>query len=115
MNQPCRSLTPCYHSLDLNGCKWHWVSEYTCYFPHMIHTHVYNPACCAIGVVISTAYDSMPPDAVAHIISEIEPKGIFTEVKENDIEYRQSPHDAISDIIDGSFAQSQRERKRRII
>lgn len=40
-----------------------------------------HAACCAIGVVISTAYDSMPPDAVAHIINEIEPKGIFTEVK----------------------------------
>ncbi|KAI7880640.1 acetyl-CoA synthetase-like protein [Lichtheimia hyalospora FSU 10163] len=41
---------------------------------------VCDVACCAIGVVISTAYDSMPPDAVAHIINEIEPKGIFTEI-----------------------------------
>ncbi|KAI9312131.1 hypothetical protein BX666DRAFT_1866493 [Dichotomocladium elegans] len=37
-------------------------------------------ACAAIGVVISTAYDSMSPEAVAHIINEIEPKAIFTEI-----------------------------------
>ena len=33
-----------------------------------------------MGVIISTAYDSMPPEAVAHIIQETQPKAIFTEV-----------------------------------
>ena len=33
-----------------------------------------------MGVVISTAYDSMPPEAVAHIIQETQPKAVFTEV-----------------------------------
>ncbi|KAI8143759.1 membrane dipeptidase-domain-containing protein [Fennellomyces sp. T-0311] len=37
-------------------------------------------ACCASGIVISTAYDSMPPESVAHIIEETEPKAILTEI-----------------------------------
>ncbi|KAI7851486.1 membrane dipeptidase-domain-containing protein [Circinella umbellata] len=37
-------------------------------------------ACCSMGVIISTAYDSMPPEAVAHIIQETQPKAVFTEV-----------------------------------
>ncbi|KAI8379172.1 uncharacterized protein BYT42DRAFT_496220 [Radiomyces spectabilis] len=36
-------------------------------------------ACCMLGLVITTAYDSMPPDAVQHIVTETEPKAIFTE------------------------------------
>lgn len=37
-------------------------------------------ACLSLGIVITTAYDSMPPDAVSHIIKETGAKGIFTEV-----------------------------------
>ncbi|ORE08701.1 hypothetical protein BCV72DRAFT_248647 [Rhizopus microsporus var. microsporus] len=36
-------------------------------------------ACLSLGIVITTAYDSMPPDAVSHIIKETGAKGIFTE------------------------------------
>lgn len=37
-------------------------------------------ACLTLGLVITTAYDSMPPDSVSHIIKETEAKGILTEV-----------------------------------
>jgi long-subunit acyl-CoA synthetase (AMP-forming) len=37
-------------------------------------------ACLSLGIVITTAYDSMPADAVSHIIKETGAKGIFTEV-----------------------------------
>ncbi|KAI9254564.1 hypothetical protein BDA99DRAFT_161013 [Phascolomyces articulosus] len=37
-------------------------------------------ACCSMGMVISTAYVSMPPEAVAHIIEETEPKAVLTEI-----------------------------------
>ncbi|KAI8970183.1 hypothetical protein BDF20DRAFT_838563 [Mycotypha africana] len=37
-------------------------------------------ACFTLGLVITTAYDSMPADAVNHIIKETEAKAIFTEV-----------------------------------
>lgn len=33
-----------------------------------------------MGLVITTAYDSMPADSVNHIIKETEAKAIFTEV-----------------------------------
>ncbi|KAG0766854.1 hypothetical protein G6F62_008134 [Rhizopus arrhizus] len=36
-------------------------------------------ACLTLGLVITTAYDSMPPDSVSHIIKETEAKGILTE------------------------------------
>ncbi|KAI8383027.1 membrane dipeptidase-domain-containing protein [Blakeslea trispora] len=36
-------------------------------------------ACFTLGLVITTAYDSMPADAVNHIIKETEAKAIFTE------------------------------------
>lgn len=37
-------------------------------------------ACFTLGLVITTAYDSMPADAVNHIIKETGAKAIFTEV-----------------------------------
>ncbi|KAI9489468.1 hypothetical protein BDB00DRAFT_613968 [Zychaea mexicana] len=37
-------------------------------------------ACCSAGIVISTAYDSMPPEAVAHIMQETQPKAVLTEI-----------------------------------
>ncbi|KAF7720766.1 long-chain fatty acid-CoA ligase [Apophysomyces ossiformis] len=37
-------------------------------------------ACFMLGAVVTTAYDSMPPDAVAHIIKETNPKAVLTEV-----------------------------------
>lgn len=37
-------------------------------------------ACFSMGLVITTAYDSMPADSVNHIIKETEAKAIFTEV-----------------------------------
>ena len=33
----------------------------------------------SVGAVVTTAYDTMPADAVTHIIAETEPKIIFTE------------------------------------
>ncbi|KAL7308645.1 hypothetical protein PS15m_011824 [Mucor circinelloides] len=36
-------------------------------------------ACFSMGLVITTAYDSMPADSVNHIINETEAKAIFTE------------------------------------
>jgi long-chain acyl-CoA synthetase len=37
-------------------------------------------ACFTLGLVITTAYDSMPADSVNHIIKETGAKAIFTEV-----------------------------------
>lgn len=42
--------------------------------------HIYITACFSLDIVVSTAYDSMPPEAVAHIMQETEPKAVFTEV-----------------------------------
>ena len=39
-------------------------------------------ACFSLGLVITTAYDSMPADAVNHIIKQTGAKAIFTEVSE---------------------------------
>ncbi|KAI9031689.1 hypothetical protein CLU79DRAFT_729632 [Phycomyces nitens] len=36
-------------------------------------------ACFSLGVVVATAYDSMPADAISHIIKETDPKSIFCE------------------------------------
>ncbi|CAO3662828.1 unnamed protein product [Rhizopus stolonifer] len=36
-------------------------------------------ACLTLGLVITTAYDSMPSDSVSHIIKETQAKAIFTE------------------------------------
>jgi long-subunit acyl-CoA synthetase (AMP-forming) len=43
--------------------------------------HIFlNIACFSLGLIITTAYDSMPADAVNHIIKETGAKAIFTEV-----------------------------------
>ncbi|OAD72151.1 hypothetical protein PHYBLDRAFT_25494 [Phycomyces blakesleeanus NRRL 1555(-)] len=36
-------------------------------------------ACFSLGIVVATAYDSMPADAISHILDETEPKAVFCE------------------------------------